>query len=67
MLRLLTAAALLSLLSAPSMAQMMRQGGEGMFERADADKDGSVTNPPAPKPLAEAKASVFEDKVYVVT
>jgi Rieske Fe-S protein len=29
-------------------------------------KDGSVTNPPAPKPLAEAKASVFEDKVYVV-
>jgi len=30
-------------------------------------KDGSVTNPPAPKPLAEAKASVFEDKVYVVT
>ena len=30
-------------------------------------KDGSVTNPPAPRPLAEAKASVFEDKVYVVT
>jgi Rieske Fe-S protein len=30
-------------------------------------KDGSVTNPPAPKPLAEAKTSVFEDKVYVVT
>jgi Rieske Fe-S protein len=30
-------------------------------------KDGSVTNPPAAKPLAEAKASVFEDKVYVVT
>ena len=43
MLRLLTAAALLSLLSAPSMAQMMRQGGEGMFERADANNDGSVT------------------------
>jgi Rieske Fe-S protein len=30
-------------------------------------KDGSVTNPPAPKPLAESKTSVFEDKVYVVT
>ena len=30
-------------------------------------KDGSVTNPPAPKPLAEAKTSVFENKVYVVT
>jgi Ca2+-binding EF-hand superfamily protein len=43
MLRMLTAAALLSLLSAPSMAQMMRQGGEGMFERADANNDGSVT------------------------
>jgi Rieske Fe-S protein len=28
-------------------------------------KDGSVTNPPAPKPLAEAKAKVFEGKVYV--
>jgi Rieske Fe-S protein len=28
-------------------------------------KDGSVTNPPAPKPLAEAKAAVFEGKVYV--
>lgn len=43
MLRMLTAAALLSLLSAPSMAQGMRQGGEGMFERADANNDGSVT------------------------
>lgn len=43
MLRLLTAAALLSLLSAPSMAQMMRHGGEGMFERADGNNDGSVT------------------------
>jgi Rieske Fe-S protein len=28
-------------------------------------KDGSVTNPPAPKPLAEAKTAVFEGKVYV--
>jgi Rieske Fe-S protein len=28
-------------------------------------KDGSVTNPPAPKPLAEAKTKVFEGKVYV--
>ena len=28
-------------------------------------KDGSVTNPPAPKPLAETKTAVFEDKVYV--
>jgi hypothetical protein len=43
MLRMLTAAALLSLLSAPSTAQMMRAGGEGMFERADANGDGSVT------------------------
>jgi len=43
MLRILTAAALLSLLSAPLMAQMMRPGGEGMFERADANDDGSVT------------------------
>jgi len=43
MFRMLTAAALLSLLSTPSMAQMMRQGGEGMFERADANNDGSVT------------------------
>ena len=43
MLRMLTAAALLSLLSAPSVAQMMRSGGEGMFERADANNDGSVT------------------------
>jgi Rieske Fe-S protein len=30
-------------------------------------EDGSVTNPPAPKPLAEAKTTVFEDKVYVET
>ena len=43
MLRMLTAAALLSLLSVPSMAQMTRRGGEGMFERADANNDGSVT------------------------
>lgn len=43
MLRMLTAAALLSLFSASSMAQMMRQGGEGMFDRADANNDGSVT------------------------
>ena len=43
MLRMLTAAALLSLVSAPSMAQMMRRGGEGIFERADANNDGSVT------------------------
>jgi Rieske Fe-S protein len=28
-------------------------------------EDGSVTNPPAPKPLAEAKTAVFEDKVYI--
>jgi Ca2+-binding EF-hand superfamily protein len=43
MFRMLTAAALLSLVSASSMAQMMRQGGEGIFERADANNDGSVT------------------------
>lgn len=43
MFRMFAAAALLSLLSAPSMAQMMRQGGEGLFERADANNDGSVT------------------------
>src|SRR5687768_17756782 len=43
MLRMLTAAALLALLSAPSIAQMMRSGGEGIFERADANNDGSVT------------------------
>jgi Rieske Fe-S protein len=30
-------------------------------------EDGSVTNPPAPKPLAESKTTVFEDKVYVET
>jgi Ca2+-binding EF-hand superfamily protein len=42
MLRTLTAAILLSLLSAPSMAQM-RAGGEGMFEKADVNHDGSVT------------------------
>jgi Ca2+-binding EF-hand superfamily protein len=40
---MLTATALLCLLSAPSMAQTMRRGGEGMFERADANDDGSVT------------------------
>ena len=28
-------------------------------------KDGSVTNPPAPKPLADSKTTVFEGKVYV--
>jgi Rieske Fe-S protein len=28
-------------------------------------KDGSVTRPPAPKPLAEAKTAVFEGKIYV--
>jgi Rieske Fe-S protein len=28
-------------------------------------KDGSVTNPPASKPLAESKTTVFEDEVYV--
>ena len=28
-------------------------------------KDGSVTNPPAPKALAEAKTAVFQGKVYV--
>jgi Rieske Fe-S protein len=28
-------------------------------------KDGSVTNPPAPKALAEAETAVFEGKVYV--
>ena len=28
-------------------------------------KDGSVTNPPAPKGLAEARTTVFEGKVYV--
>jgi Rieske Fe-S protein len=30
-------------------------------------EDGSVTNPPAPKPLAEARTTVFKDKVYVET
>ena len=30
-------------------------------------KDGSVTNPPATKGLAVAKATVFESKVYVET
>jgi Rieske Fe-S protein len=30
-------------------------------------KDGSVTNPPAPKSLAEAKTTVFEGKVYVTS
>ena len=43
MLRLFAVAALLSLFSVPSMAQMMRRGAEGMFERADANDDGSVT------------------------
>jgi Rieske Fe-S protein len=28
-------------------------------------KDGSVTKPPAPKPLAEAKTKLFEGDVYV--
>jgi Rieske Fe-S protein len=28
-------------------------------------KDGSVINPPAPKPLAEAKTAVFEGDVFV--
>jgi Rieske Fe-S protein len=28
-------------------------------------KDGSVTKPPAPKPLAEAKTAIFEGNVYV--
>jgi Rieske Fe-S protein len=27
--------------------------------------DGSVTRPPAPKPLAEAETAVFEGKIYV--
>jgi Ca2+-binding EF-hand superfamily protein len=43
MVRSLTATALLCLLSTSSMAQGMRQGGEGMFARADANNDGSVT------------------------
>jgi Rieske Fe-S protein len=30
-------------------------------------RDGSVTNPPAPKPLAEAKTTVFEGNVYVTS
>ena len=30
-------------------------------------KDGSVTNPPASKPLAESKTTVSGDKVYVTT
>jgi Rieske Fe-S protein len=30
-------------------------------------EDGSVTNPPAPKPLTAAKTTVFEGKVYVET
>lgn len=40
MFRTLVSTTLLVLLSAPAMAQMR---GEGIFERADADKDGSVT------------------------
>jgi hypothetical protein len=43
MFRRLAATALLSLLSAPSMAQAMRPGAEGMFDRADANDDGSVS------------------------
>ena len=42
MVRTLSAAILLSLLSTASLAQM-RGGGEGIFERADVNKDGSVT------------------------
>jgi Rieske Fe-S protein len=30
-------------------------------------EDGSVTNPPAPKPLAEAKTTVFKGKIYVTS
>jgi len=30
-------------------------------------EDGSVVNPPADKPLAESKATVSGDKVYVTT
>lgn len=41
MFRMIVSATLLTLLSVPSMAQM--RGGEGIFERADADSDGSVT------------------------
>jgi Ca2+-binding EF-hand superfamily protein len=41
MSRTFVSAALLILLSTPAMAQM--RGGEGIFERADADNDGSVT------------------------
>lgn len=41
MSRTFISAALLMLLSAPSMAQM--RGGEGIFKHADADNDGSVT------------------------
>jgi Ca2+-binding EF-hand superfamily protein len=43
MFRPLAIAALLSILSAPSMAQMMRGSAEGIFERADTNNDGSVT------------------------
>jgi len=28
-------------------------------------KDGSVTKPPAPKPLAEAKTMLYEGKIYI--
>jgi Rieske Fe-S protein len=28
-------------------------------------EDGSVTSPPAPKPLAEAKTTIFKGNVYV--
>jgi Rieske Fe-S protein len=30
-------------------------------------EDGSVTNPPAPKPLDEAKTTVFKGKIYVTS
>ena len=40
MSRMFISAALLVLLSAPAMAQMR---GEGVFERADANRDGAVT------------------------
>jgi Ca2+-binding EF-hand superfamily protein len=42
MFRIITAAALLTLISTPSLAQM-RAGGEGMFDKADANGDGSIT------------------------
>lgn len=42
MFRTIVAATLLTLFSAASMAQMTRKS-EGLFERADTNKDGSVT------------------------